>query len=192
MSLSRKHCGVVSSYARMGLSDSTLASQWLPALHHRMREALKLRQESHMQDPNICVFDLSQSAHRIPSSHPHAEFSDVILMTAILPGSMFWLAFPHPGAGTGGCQLHSHLTEERPLTSEEHLLLQGWPIEGPLDLQTVPRSVQLSMAGNMFSSPVCLAVLASFFLSVPWATEDVAVEVASEAADAALSALSDF
>ena len=99
-----------------------------------MREALKLRQESHMHDPNICVFDLSQSAHRIPSSAPHAEFPDVIVMTAILPGSMFWVAFPNPGAGTEGCQLNSNLVEERPLASEEHLLLQGWPIgdEGPI------------------------------------------------------------
>lgn len=84
------------------------------------------------------------------------------------------------------------MTQERPLISEEHLLLQGWPIrKGPVNLKDVPRSVQLSLAGNMFSSTVILSVMASLIFSTPWADPDDSdcAEESQQCADLAFDAI---
>ena len=191
MSLMRKHCQVVSSYSRIQCRDSSTASPWFKALNHRMRQILSQRPQANEDNADIQVFDLSQTAHRIPSSSPHPEFKEVIVTTAVLPNTFYWITFPDPRAGTEGHQLHQSIDCERPLSSEEHLLLQGWQVvNGPVDLTKVSRNIQSSMAGNMFSAPVILSVISALICSVPWTSQDDGqTSVESADADAALDAI---
>lgn len=190
MSVMRRQCQVVSSYSRIQCRDSSTASPWFSALNNRMKEILSQRQKAHQMNANIQIVDLSQTAHRIPTSAPHPEFNDVIICTAVLPGSFFWVTFPDPRAGTEGAGLHRNIPHERPLVAEEHMMLQGWPIaNSPVDISQHPRPVVLSLAGNAFTSSVCLSVFAALIFSVPWnAPDDVLVESA-ESADAAFDAI---
>ena len=193
MSLMRSsHSPAVTSYSRIQCRDSSRASDWFPAMNARMKPILSQRQEAHRNIADFQIYDLSQSGHRIPCSSPHGEFPEVLIATTVLPGSFFWIRFPDPGAGTAGAQLHPSMTQERPLVSEEHLLLQGWPIRGgPVPLHEIPRNVQTSLAGNMFSASVILSVIASLIFSVPWADPDDSdfVEESEQCADLAFDAV---
>ena len=186
------HSPVVTSYSRISCRDSTKASEWFPSVNSRMKQILSQRQAANKDSAHFQIYDLAQSGHRIPAPSPHAEFPEALIATTVLPGSFFWLSFPDPGAGCDGEQLHDSMTQERPLISEEHLLLQGWPIrKGPVNLKDVPRSVQLSLAGNMFSSTVILSVMASLIFSTPWADPDDSdcAEESQQCADLAFDAI---
>ena len=146
-------------------------------------------------NPDIMLHDLSQSMTRHTKSLRHQDFDSILLAPTILPCSCLWLSLPDPAAGSqSDLSTHMNAHEERFLTSDELLVLQGWPCgkASPVDLSKQKESVKSSLAGNMFSSTPALAVFASLMTSLPWRSRDAEDEdvVADDAAGNAFDLLS--
>ena len=100
---------------------------------------------------------------RIPRSSPHPCFAKVTCVPTILP-------------------VHPSVECERYVLPNELLALQGWPINAsPIDLGEYSSSTKCSLAGNMFTGSVCMAVLVSAFCAVKWADSEPGFEEESEA-----------
>ena len=143
-----------------------------------------------MNSGTACIAgaDLSQSVNRIPHTYVrHADEQGISCAPTLLTNTLRWLMYPDLGAGTHGkgLDLHSGLVEERPLASQDKMMLQGWPcgstgkgIPSPVCLRRY-RGILNKMSGNMFTGSVLLTVLASSMCRIPWADGEKAGDMGS-------------
>lgn len=174
-----------SRWGAAGARDSSTASRWYQYLSYRQREVLIFFQQTHQNMVTICGADLSQSAHRAPTSslldagaQLGAGSDDApVLCPTILPGSHVWLMHPDPGSGSSCSRsrdTHGSLSEERPLLPIEKLLLQAWPIhndEGPCCLKK-HWGVADDLGGNMFAGTIMVSLLTTLLFTLPWSEEE--------------------
>ena len=182
---SKKRPRLVWNLDKVACRDTTTISPWFEPLNHRMRKVLADQQFETRQERLITLFDIGQSINRVPRSAAHPEHPDIVIAPTILPGSFYWISMPAPGADSS-TQTHSRVTDERFLLANEMLQLQAWPIkDSPVDLSKFKDSTKASLAGNMFTGSVCMAVISSAFFSIPWSPRTGSDASPSAAADAA-------
>jgi hypothetical protein len=97
---------------------------------------------------------------------------DVVIAPTVLPNSRSWLRF-------GADSTQEGLHEERFLTPRELLMLQGWPMSGrpSTSVTFFPESLQVDLAGNMFSGTVTLSLIASLLCVTHWKESRFTAEV---------------
>ena len=173
--------------------DTTQASRWFPSMPMRQQECLVYYQGTHKHVPVIAGVDISQSLQRMPQTFfwRGVEEDGIVCSPTLLPGTILWMTFPDPGAGTcSSVSTHNRLVEERPLLGEEKMLLQGWPCNTTSPTAFADhRGILSKMAGNMFTSSVILTVFASMFYSIPWTMPSVQSAASDNDLKAAIDAL---
>jgi len=126
----------------------------------------------------ICQ-DGSQNIFRAPTSGRHmcSDAQEIIISPCVLPGSNFFLF---------------NKTQQRYITGEEKMVLQGWPTRHELYADLVARTddkVLHSLAGNAFSSTVAMAMVFSWLASMPFARDHSQAKTTDHDVTAALGAL---
>eukprot|EP00438_Fugacium_kawagutii_P010275 Skav225672 [mRNA] locus=scaffold1924:346082:347116:- [translate_table: standard] len=130
-------------------------NEWYCALTTREQDALVLSQKA---DPASLFRNLSQSVGRINSKACSDEGAKQSAPT-VLPGQLLWVE-----------------PQQRLLTGEEALMLQGFPILqflaetfSPSGCSQWPQQFLHDLAGNAMALPVALAIFQSGLASVPLA-----------------------
>ena len=147
----------------------TSTSPWLDLLTPREQDCVAFGQREVANDGCSChVFDYGQSLDRTPTSSRHDGDESIIVLPCILPGSRFYIDFC--ANAEGGKKKKA--CAGRMLTGPEHLLLQGWPMKGA-GLTHMKKFLNdelllKDLAGNMFSSTVCLSVMTCLIATFEW------------------------
>ena len=171
--LALKQCRLSSRvWARLSVSEKTSSSQWLDLLTERERDVVAFNQDQLSEDDKAAChgWDVSQGMDRTPGTSLHDADPNIAASQCILTWTKCFLDFNDDREG-------------RLLTAEEHLILQGWPMKGKGLAQTTKfsQSLMYDLAGNAFSSTVCLSVFASLLFSLDWKDESDDHGIAGEA-----------
>ena len=140
------------------LPEDTKQSPWYKTLSPSQKNSLLF---SYTEKPDCIMRDINQSLSRIRYSKVATGSYDRHLAPCLMPSQVVWLAGHGPGQGP------------RLLLGREALRIQGYPeARVPQLIGKTPEATMMSIAGNMMSATVPLAILMAAFAALPWASED--------------------
>mmetsp|Transcript_23405 Transcript_23405/g.65363 ORF Transcript_23405/g.65363 Transcript_23405/m.65363 type:complete len:669 (+) Transcript_23405:1-2007(+) len=133
-------------YAQERPYTSERGARWKGMLNERTMELLDLKcldvlNEQGMDPREVpMLWDLLQSVERVPGSRVRRDRQNYA--TCVLPPSLLW-----------------HTVRHRFILGQEKLALQGIFEEDLGDLKSFPQALLSDLAGNAFTSSVCLAMM---------------------------------
>ena len=158
------------------MSPRALESPWFDTLANLQRNVLALSQA---EVKGVLGRDIGQSYHRVRYTTQGSETGGVPLaMCCQMPAQVIWL--DQPGR------------QERLMLGREALLFQGYPTAKiPNVMKRNTESTMGGIGGDMFATPIVLAIVQSLFASLDWHPVSLRQAQTSSQADVE-SALSAF
>ena len=153
-------------WGELKVNKETAASKWFHVLTERELESLAVWQSEHPSARGCAIagVDVGQSADRPPSTQSKETTSTTFCCApTILPGSKLWLCYPKDVQDKDKV-----IGDERLLTANEALTLQGWPAGWEDLLDRTADTIKFDLAGNAFTSTVALSVFASLMCAIDW------------------------